>query len=124
MTCLHFLFTPCRARKADDLPKNFGLLQQMQGAGACAQSGGKSALMDQLTAVLRKNRELQSRLNRKDFEMQEMQNEHEFQQALLQSQVSRCPIRFTFIYSSTDPLRPASMELTSCNSRSPALNKS
>ena len=63
MTCLHFLFTPCRARKADDLPKNFGLLQQMQGAGARAESGGESAMMDQLTAVLRKNRKLQRRLH-------------------------------------------------------------
>jgi hypothetical protein len=96
----------------------------MQGAGACAQSGEKSALMDQLTAVLRKNRELQSRLNRKDFKMQEMQNEHEFQQALLQSQVGPCRDAFTFIYSSTAPLRPVSIELTSRNSRSLALNKS
>ena len=35
----------------------------MQGAGARAESGGESAMMDQLTAVLRKNRKLQRRLH-------------------------------------------------------------
>jgi hypothetical protein len=62
---------------------------------------GTGELMDQRTTVLRKNHELQSRLNemqselttvlRKNHELQsrlnEMQSEHELQQALLQSQV-------------------------------------
>jgi hypothetical protein len=98
----------------------------MQGAGACAQSGGKSALMDQLTAVLRKNRELQSRLNRKDFEMQEMQNEHEFQQALLQIQSQVGPCRDALSDSHSYITAPLLFALFPLNSRAatPDLSRS